>query len=224
MESTLIDCEKTTMTSSKKPVAWVSKAMTDTTLIKGFTSELMEKDLQCAGELIERVARGKTLPSDKFPRKFFHNYKDYYPKSLPDFMQAGGQYLVSDRLRAVLETANLGATSFHSVELFRYHRATRIDLPYSIIAFGETKNTVALEQSLYRKGPSDGNLPELNFAPKDNDLTLSNQALLGPDLSIEENFDSAFFLSDRLVQALKAEKLTRRLGLRRCRISTEITA
>jgi hypothetical protein len=33
-------------------------------------------------------------------------------------------------------------------------------------------------------------------------------------------FSSAFFLSDRLVQALRVAKMTRRLGLYRCRVMT----
>jgi hypothetical protein len=58
---------------------------------------------------------------------------------------------------------------------------------------------------------------KLDLVPEDDDFALSAAALQGPDLWIGAQVWDAFFLSDRLVRALREARLTRRLGLRRCR-------
>jgi len=209
------------MTSNESKVAWVSRAIDDTRLVKRFANELAESNPERSLALTKKLARGKARTSDEFPRKYFYKYKDTSPRSLPDFMQSSGYFFVSDRLRDALQTGDMGSTSFIPIELYKYDRERRIELSYSLIVFSEIKNTVVLENSRYRKGPYKGNLPELHVDSKDGDLTLSEQALHGTDLWIEESFSGAFFFSDRLVQTLRAEKLTRRLSLRRCKIAAE---
>ncbi|MCK0100935.1 hypothetical protein MWU63_01365 [Pseudohalocynthiibacter sp. F2068] len=47
---------------------------------------------------------------------------------------------------------------------------------------------------------------------------MNEAALEGVDLWVESKISEAFFLSDSLVAALRATKVTRRLGLSRCRV------
>lgn len=91
------------------------------------------------------------------------------------------------------------------------------------MAFQETKNSLLSELSpqLRKKPGRKIDTWGLSLAPKDDDVTLSPQALIGVDLWMEQQLERAFFLSDRLVQILKEEKLTRRLGLRRCLIASD---
>jgi len=53
---------------------------------------------------------------------------------------------------------------------------------------------------------------------EDGQIAVSTAALSGPDLWIDTQFCNAFFLSDRLAQALRAAKVSRPFGLLRCRI------
>jgi hypothetical protein len=211
---------KETEPNKSAPCVWVSRAMMDSSLIVGFRSELSDTDLHRSIELGRKVQRGRALPTDVFPSKFYDVSKKGRPKSLPDFLMCT-LYLVSDRLMDALRTADLGSTSFHSVELYERDRTQRIDAPYSIIAFGETKSTVLPERSArirHMPGPRPVIPYGLQLVPQDGDLTLSEDALLGPDLWIEENVIDAFFLSERLVQTLEARNLARQLSLYRCRI------
>ena len=212
---------KETEPNKTEPCVWVSRAMMDSTLVVGFKSELSDTDRRRSIELIKKIEHGRALPTDVFPSKLYYLGKYDRPKSLPDFLLCT-MYLVSDRLRDALKTADLGSTSFHPVELYERDKTQRIDAAYSIIAFGETKSTVLPQQSaciLHMPGPCPVIPYGLELVPQDNDLTLSEDALLGPDLWIEEEVISTFFLSDRLVQTLKARNLARQLGLYRCRIA-----
>jgi hypothetical protein len=195
--------------------------MTDSALVVGFKSELDNTDIRRAIELTKKVQYGRALPTDVFPTKLYYQSKKARPKSLPDFLLCT-LYLVSDRLRDALKTADLGATFFQPVELYESDKTQRIDAGYSIIAFSETKSTVLPEQSErieHMPGPRPVFPYGLPPLPQDNDLTLSEDALLGPDLWIEEKVISTFFLSDRLVQTLKTRNLAHRLRLYRCRIA-----
>jgi len=62
---------------------------------------------------------------------------------------------------------------------------------------------------------------KLPFVPKDYDMAVTKAALVGPDLWIDPLVRKALFLSDPLAQALKAAKLTRPFGLRKCRVIRE---
>ena len=54
---------------------------------------------------------------------------------------------------------------------------------------------------------------------KDDMVAVRQTALDGPDLWMETpRLPNVFFLSDPLVGAIKAAKLSRRMGLRRCRV------
>lgn len=208
-----------TASRQSEPCVWVSASMTDPALVVGLKSELSDTDIRRSIELTEKVQHGRALPTDAYPSKFYYRGKKARPESLPDFLNCT-MYLVSDRLSDALKTTDLGSTSFHPVELYEREKTQRIDAAYSIIAFGETKNTVLPEQSAHIRHMSGPVIPYgVPFSPRDDDLTLSEDALLGPDLWIEEKVISTFFLSDRLVQTLKARNLAQRLSLYRCRIA-----
>jgi hypothetical protein len=183
---------KETEPIKSEPCAWVSDAMMDTTLSVGFKSKLADTDLQRSVELVDKVLRAQALPTDIFPSEFYYAAREEVrPESLPDFL-VSSLFLVSDRLRDVLKTVNLGSTFFRPVELYQNDKTTRIDAAYSIIAFGETKSTLLPEQSARIErmpGPRPLFPYGLQFVPEDDDLTLSADALLGPDLWIEEHIN-----------------------------------
>lgn len=55
--------------------------------------------------------------------------------------------------------------------------------------------------------------------PKDNQIAVSSRvALTGPDVWIDPTLLHPIFFSDRLVQALRAAKVTRTIRLRSCRV------
>ncbi len=51
---------------------------------------------------------------------------------------------------------------------------------------------------------------------QDNDIAVREEALEGPDLWIDTQMRSAFFVSDALAQALRAARVSRPFKLRKC--------
>ena len=124
----------------------------------------------------------------------------------------------------VLRQFDLGQTALYPVDIFQYDRTTRVDGDYFHLAFGEVKNvfepdqTPDVEVASARLNPKPNGYWMLKFALSDGDTAVNKSALEGADLWIDPSLLKTFFMSDVLVQALKAAKLTRRFGLRKCRV------
>lgn len=77
------------MGRQSKDLAWISHAMMDSTLIKGFDTDLIERDKPYALDLMQRQRRGLTTPQDRFPKQFYLNTQRSLTK-LPDLFMGGG--------------------------------------------------------------------------------------------------------------------------------------
>ena len=135
--------------------------------------------------------------------------------------------MVSAEFAAVLRDFDLGQNALYPVRVLKYNRKTPVEGEYFCINFGERKASFLPEISKAKISKSYWEEEEkrwtLLIVPEDDDIALDASALEGPDLWIENpRFWRAFFLSDRLVQALRAAKMTRRLGLFRCRVITDM--
>jgi hypothetical protein len=163
---------------------------------------------------------GELLPADRFPKVIYctdtaHGFR----RKLPDLCMAGSFWVVSAALRDVFQSFDLGRTNFPPVTVLECDKRTPLEGRYFFFNFGEHKQSFLPEQSIVRRfNPALGTW-SLRLAPRDDDIALSSAALEGVDLWIEmPRLGRAFFLSDRLARALRAAGLTRRLGLRRCRV------
>ena len=204
-----------------KATVWVSRAMTDSTLIKPFISDVLEDDNDATVEAIRRTKRGKAPSVDFFPKTMWCRYKDKRLQRQPDIFLAGGFWTVSADFADVLRRFDLGRTGLYPVELFQHNRVTPVEGTYFCLAFAETKECFQPDASSRVRVPSYPTKEPywlLPIGPKDYDFALTSNALVGVDLWIDPKVYDAFFLSSELVGALKAAKLTRRLGLRKCRL------
>jgi hypothetical protein len=140
-------------------------------------------------------------------------------RKLPDLANAGGFWTVSAAVADVLRRVELGRTSLYPTKAFRYDRRTRLEGEYFCLNFGERKTAFLPEQSPRAEKPyPNEDIWKLPLAPNDSDIAVGQAALSGADLWVDPQVRNAFFLSDRLVQALKAAGLARRFGLFRCRV------
>ena len=91
---------------------------------------------------------------------------------------------------------------------------------YECLSFGARKETFLPERTLRCKRRYEGqDIWKVSLDLQDDEIALRETALQGPDLWMETpRLPRVFFLSDPLVRAIKAAKLSRRLGLRRCRV------
>jgi len=214
-----------TTRTAKEDLVWISRAMMDSTLIKGFDNDLYESDKERSLEGMRRSERAEPVGTDFFPKVMWYSRlqvrrtQNPEKRLLPPFFLGGGYWVANAQFVETLQQFELGRTAFFPVELFANDRKTPVESTYFCIAFGEIKDTFAADLSpRMRKPYPKHDLWNLSLVPQDDDAALTSAALRGVDLWMEARVREAIFFSDRLVKALRAGKMTRRLGLRKCRV------
>ena len=199
-------------------IVWASRAMMDSTLIKRVTPDIAETNQDRFMEAMDLQRAGMPIPDDAIPKQIFSKTSRKF-KGLPDFTNAS-YWIVSTELADVLRQFDLGEGSLRPVEVLQYDRETRVPGRYECLSFGARKETFLPERTLRCKRRYEGqDIWGVSLDLQDDEIALRETALQGPDLWMETpRLPRHFFLSDPLVQAIKTAKLSRRLGLRRCRV------
>lgn len=203
-----------------KNEVWVSRAMQGTQLVKNGTADMWESDPEAALDICRRAKKGEPLPAEVFPTKCYNDIEGRHVSNLPPLFEFASFWMVTSEMAHVLRQFNLGKTSLYPVELFQRNRRTRVPGDYFILSFGETKHKVDLEQSEGVKRLHETIPWELRSTLENGQVSVSKDALIGPDLWFEDTMWKAIFMSGTLVQALRDAKLTRRIPLRRCRLNS----
>jgi hypothetical protein len=146
-------------------------------------------------------------------------------RRLPDFFYGAGMYIVSQKAADVFRQFDLGYGGCAPVTIFQGDRRAELsETEYSILYFGcckqafsaELSNMTAFSRNMYiRQGQTGYNPLEVG----DGDCVLSAMALEGPDLWIDASVGSAFFMSERLVAAIKGAALSGTMCLKSCRVA-----
>ncbi|MDQ7735334.1 hypothetical protein QT231_21755 [Halomonas sp. SpR1] len=203
---------------------WATNCLTDGELIYAFVKDNVLEDEERAIDTMERALRGEALPTDSYPKEAYVKSEYHHYKKLPDIFSAGGLWVVSGRFAEVLRRFELGQTGLYPVKLFHHDRKTPFEGEYFTLAFGETKDTFVPEESpKVRKIPfTKKDLWGLKHSDNEYGLAFEGRVMQGADLWMEKKLRHVFFLSDRLVEALKAEKLTKPLKPYRCRVVSNL--
>ncbi|MCE7519696.1 hypothetical protein LZG37_16290 [Halomonas titanicae] len=202
---------------------WATNCLTDGELIYAFRGNNLERDKTKAVEAIRRAKKGEASADDSFPDELYVASEYEKISKIPNIFSAGGVWVISGRFAEVLRRFELGQTGLYPVKLFHHDRKTPFEGEYFVLAFGETKDTFVPEES-----PKIRNIfmSKDIWGPRNSDnedsLALSSEVLQGFDLWMEKKVAHVFFLSDRLVDALKAEKLTKPLKPYRCRVVSNL--
>ena len=168
---------------------------------------------------------GEPLTAEEAPLKYCARYRDAKIKKVPDFIYCYGFFVVSRAFVEVLKAFDLGAGGAHPIQIFQWDRKTSfVDGSYYMLYFGAVKSAFNLEASnpakLVQYGPGAGNRWSPQNPIEDMDVALDVEAATtGSDLWMDSQVTEAFFLSDRLVQALKAAKFTSRMTLTLCKLT-----
>jgi Immunity protein family (Imm11) len=201
---------------------WATNCLTDGELIYGFRSDKSLEDEERAADTMSRAERGEPQPADHFPKEMYVASEFEKIKTVPDIFTSGF-WVVSARFAEVLRRFELGQTGLYPVKLFHHDRKTPFEGEYFVLAFGETKDTFVPEESpeadtvFMRK-----DVWQAKRANNKDSLAFDKSVLNGVDLWMETKIMHSFFMSDRLVEALKAEKLTKPLKPYRCRIVSNL--
>lgn len=205
------------MSNQSKPrFAWVSAAPKDPSKIRGFHVDIIEANRERGVEIISRVEDGRCVDPDELPKVMWAKQTTDNTKR-PDFFMPAGSWVVSGAVAKILKKHDLGSSHLSKVKLLKTNRKDPIGGEYYNLALSEFKETWILDKSVELRARPKGNW-SLPFEPANDQVALSSDCLTGPDLWRERNFFGAFFLSDRVVTALREAKLTRHFKLYRCQI------
>jgi hypothetical protein len=208
-------------------VAWVSLFANNTDIMVELACDAVisgtEEEKQSFRNAVKEHGDGRPVADDLVPKVWFvwrqkHDQRKPRTGRLPDLALAGFT-LVSERLADVLGKFDLGRSRLMPVDVLMQDRQTRLPGHYFVLNFDSLKDAFLPGQS-----PGLKNLMQSSrrwmpaSTTKDDVIALSPAAATGPDLWWNPNFHSAMFLSDRLVQALRAAKLDKHFRLVRCRI------
>ena len=161
---------------------------------------------------------GSCLDLDDLPRRAIEE-KGHKMKRLPNLFLINGFICLSERAASVLRRFDLGEGGLYPLELLQSDGVTPIPGPFWALNFGARKEALVPEQSVgLRREPG----WEPYFRPweiTDDVIAISSAAVSGgPDLWTDPRLRAAFFLSDRLLTALKKEGIAKAFKLSRCKM------
>ena len=144
-------------------------------------------------------------------------------KLQPHFFTSGWFYL-SEEARNVFCRFDIGQGQIYPVEILEEDRKTRLPIKYYCVNFANVKSCLLPEQSK--------DIKENRYVPgkwvyrdyykdirdREYGIVVTPAALQGPDMWLAKNLSSILFLSDRLVQGLKAAGVDRDFNLFRCKV------
>ena len=225
LSAKLYEREKSIMLKSESTV-WISGAYRSSSLLKPVRAypdqKPMTPESKRFADITSRYMEGEPVSDDEIPRVFYGEYKDTWIKSLPDFFSCQTFLTLSERFADVL--CNFGLEQdLRPVTLLQGDRETPIQGgPFYILVISARKRAFLpthsnLKSFSNRTGPS-GDYWSGRLSVDDEDTALSPDALEGADLWCDPLVTRVFFLSNRLLMALREAKVTRTLGHRRCRI------
>lgn len=207
--------------NSETSHVWVGSPGTDSALLFGFTCALADEDNDALVANIRAFKRGILLEEGALPATMW--IAEQFPKdvrrTLPHLLSVGGFLAVSDAFAEVLSGFDLGRTQLRPVALLKSDRKTPFSGTYFLLNIGEVHRHFAPEYSArFMPMPKSRSsyIAGVSPDPRDGDISVAPGALTGPDLWLDDTLSGSLFLSDRLVEALRAAKLTRRLPLARC--------
>ena len=200
---------------------WVTDAHIDARLTKGFDYDRLVEEKDAVLDALSRHEKGQFVDKSEFPPVMWTGIYDSSLKKTPNLFKGGGFWTVTTEFADVLRQFDLGNSELHPVELFRRNKKTPLEGSHEFLSCCEVKDGFEASYSQRFDLPS---LPAttpcayLPLAPKDFEISVNASVLSGPDIWFDTFLVRCFFFSDRLVQALKAAKLTSRLRLFKVRV------
>lgn len=159
-------------------------------------------------DISRRHERGEKLLASEIPTTFFAD-PHHRIKTLPPAFYANGYVVIGEPCADIIRQFDLGSTSFQEVKFLQKDKSELVAGRYFVLNFGERKDNLLPELSrgmgsTYEvAGIKRYSFPGTLF---DGSISLSKNALQGPELWFERRLDSTLFMSGRLRDALAAAK------------------
>ncbi|MCW3782285.1 hypothetical protein [Defluviimonas salinarum] len=207
--------------------AWMSVASVDPGIVRDLRSDAsFSEDEEFRKSYVAACSasgRGEPIPEGLLPETFFawrgpHDESKPLAKRLPHLTHSDF-WFVSAETADVLRRFDLGGCKLHPVEVLMEDRKTPLPGSYFVLDFNSWKDVFLPEHSPefpFVRGSKTFRRP--HFSNPDDIVALSKEALTRADIWWNRNIWGAFFLSDRLAQALRAANVDKPFSLKRCRI------
>lgn len=194
---------------------WISYAMIDmSTRISPLVNDL---DEQSAIDSLNRNEAGEPLPQAMFPSTVREAEPGVLGGRLPDLFWANAFWVVSAAAAESLRSCDLGAGALYPLKLLRHDGAPLTGETFCL-NFGNVKGVFLPDQSTADQNPFNAAVWYPCVGLKDDDIAVSADALSGPDIWASPPLKKAFFVSERLADALRAAGVAKFFHLRRCRV------
>lgn len=206
----------------------MSVVSADLDLLFGFRTEaLLDGPPEAKEKMLDAIRKheaGHPFPQDVVPDTLFawrapHDSSKPLTRKLPHLSSCGGVLVATSEAADVLRRFDLGGCKLHPIEVLMEDRRTPLPGSYFLLDFDSWKDVFLPDQSpgFPNRGGASG-MWMASVRAKDDAAALSAAALDGADIWWNARIWRGFFLSDRLVQALRTAKLDKPFSLRRCRI------
>ena len=179
--------------------------------------------LPIASQRQEKCMRGITLEREEMTEKSYVFDPSKFNKQ-KDMLYIQHQIAARGKFAELLQQHDLGVGGeLVPYTIYEKDRVTPLPDQYYLFNFGERKDCFVPEESknldILRKKERDGeDLWKASLLGVDDDLAFTTAALEGADIWFDKHIHSHFFMSDRLVKAIKAAKLGIPFKFVRCRI------
>ncbi len=197
------------------PKIWASHIMFDTRLQSTFFEYDYGKGdpekSKKAVEILHRYRKWQPLEVNEVPDKMFLKVSFLTEKEKMAFGDvfriSGGLTIISERFANLLKDFDLGATQLFEIPLFDYDQETQRPGKYYLLNVAETKPCFIPEQSRHAVPGKYTAVGTWRLWGIDEVAVLST-AQDGADMWADPVLKEVIFMSDRLVKAIKAAKLT----------------
>jgi hypothetical protein len=203
-----------------KNIVWASNAIINPAMLRPLTHSFGDEKLDFTAQCQRENNSGKPMGAECFPAEIFvrKDATTNYEK-LPALFFGFGYWVVSGEVADVMRQFDLGQGHLYPTKVFRKDRKTPIGDSWFCLNFGNVKKaylrggedrTPYISKSQIRHGAP--------LILKDNMLTASTDALIGPDIWVDPQIRELFFVSDPLAKALKAAGVAGPFGLKKCQV------
>lgn len=213
------------MSDTSADCIWLSRAMQDPRNGRGLRPLTWEPGNRLLApkeeDLYRRSRTGEVVEEHEFVKDL------YFPKEWNDHkkpirhIMTYGMFVVTEKAADVLKNFDLGEGSLYPVNLYKPDRKTKIDGNFYHLNIAAKKNAFLPEKCqgrIYRPYGDAYEIWTANPDHEDDEYVFSPEALNRPDLWFDERINSSFFISNRLMEALKTAKVAKDWRALRCPI------
>jgi hypothetical protein len=165
---------------------------------------------------------GLPLSLDHFSKKIYaSNFSDQPAiiNRLPSVFYNGFTFVSQDIANLIAQNKAGNCKTF-PVEVYQRNRKTKVPGIFHTLNFGNTKSCFVLEGSRKtRTSPyAPGSWYAVDMGLEDDDIRVSSNAVIGPEIWIDPLMPKVFFLAGGLADELIAQGFKSDFALRRCKI------